>query len=180
MSSPPLNILTREDRGSFCWPPLMDPSRNRSSLRTRFSSRSRPGSETGFLRQDCRRTEWESMRLADGWPTARLLTVNYLALNPSTSHIFAPFRLLDLRFDRTHRTSECLAKKKPSTQVTSTGSVTGRRAISPAMLGERNRIGHRVISPAMLRERNRIGRRACRSARFLKEHNCLFYATGLE
>lgn len=48
MSSPPLNILTREDRGSFCWPPLMDPSRNRSSLRTRFSSRSRPGSETGF------------------------------------------------------------------------------------------------------------------------------------
>lgn len=164
MSSPPLNILTREDRGSFCWTPLMDPSRNRSSLRTRFSSRSRPGSETGFLRQDCRRTEWESMRLSDGWPTARLLSVNYLALNPSPSHIFAPFRLLDLRFDRTYRTSECPAKKKPSTQVTLTGSVTGRRAISPAMLGSRNK----------------TGRRACRSARFLKEHNCLFYATGLE
>ena len=64
--------------------------------------------------------------------------------------------------------------------VTSTGSVIGRRAISPAMLGERNKTGCRVISPAKPGERNRIGRRACRSARFLKEHNCLFYATGLE
>lgn len=164
MSSPPLNILTREDRGLFCWTPLMDPSRNRSSLRTRFSSRSRPGSETGFLRQDCRRTEWGVYEIVGRMANGKAALRQLLGPQPVTlSH----FRTVPAVGSAVRQDSPNFGMSGKE-ETFNSGHFDRLSDRSPGHQSGNARGTEQDRAPGLS------------NARFLKEHNCLFYATGLE